>query len=357
MRLVTLTIQSVRNLSPMTLEFAPGVNWLVGSNGAGKSSVLESISLLATSRSFRSTEVAPVVARGTSELLVTGAVQEEGDEHVVRLGMSRSTAGETVAKRDQTLLKRASDLARSLPAFVFDANTVAKVFGAAAGRRSLLDWGVFHVEPEFGRLSRALKLALANRNALLKQHAVQQLPFWDATLNDLGTQIHEMRASYFERWVPEAQAFAGSMQLPDIDIGYQRGWDSARSLLEVLSEAVEQDIRVGRTIYGPHRADVRLRSPLGLARETLSRGQQKALAAALVLAQLTLSSDLGKTTPIALIDDLLAELDAIRASAVISSLRKARAQVFCAVIELPETLVERASDLVFRLQEGVLIGA
>ncbi len=356
MRLITLSVQSVRNLLPMTLEFAPGVNWLVGSNGAGKSSVLESISLLATSRSFRSTEIAPVVARGTLGLLVTGTVQAEGDA-VVRLGISRSTDGETVAKRDQTLLKRASDLARSLPAFVFDANTVAKVFGAAVGRRSLLDWGVFHVEPEFGRISRALKLALANRNALLKQPAVQQLPFWDSTLDDLGTQIHEMRAKYLVHWVPRVHALSKTLQLPEIDIGYLRGWDSTRSLLEVLSEAVEQDVRVGRTIYGPHRADIRLRSALGLARETLSRGQQKALAAALVLAQLTLSSALGSTTPIALIDDLLAELDTIRASAVISSLRKAQAQVFCAVIELPEQLVEQGSDRVFRLHEGKLAGS
>ena len=102
---------------------------------------------------------------------------------------------------------------------------------------------------------------------------------------------------------------------------------------------------------------MRLRSALGLARETLSRGQQKALAAALVLAQLTLSSALGSTTPIALIDDLLAELDTIRASAVISSLRKAQAQVFCAVIELPEQLVEQGSDRVFRLHEGKLAGS
>ena len=355
MRLVTLSVQSVRNLSPMTLECAPGVNWLVGSNGAGKSSILESISLLATSRSFRSTEIAPVVARGTSELLVTGTAQADG-EPAVRLGISRTTGGETVAKRDQTLLRRASDLARSLPAFVFDANTVAKVFGAAVGRRSLLDWGVFHVEPEFGRLSRSLKLALANRNALLKRQAIQQLPFWDSTLDDLGTKIHEMRAKYLEQWTPRARVLSDSMQLPAVEIGYLRGWDGARPLLEVLSEAAEQDIRVGRTIYGPHRADLRLRSALGLARETLSRGQQKALAAALVLAQLTLSSDLGNTTPIALIDDLLAELDAIRAEAVISSLRKAHAQVFCAVIELPEALVQPAVDRVFRLREGVLVG-
>lgn len=340
----------------MTLAFAPGVNWLVGPNGAGKSSVLESISLLATSRSFRSTEVLPVVTRGTSELLVTGAIETDAGLDI-RLGLSRSATGETVAKRDQMSLRRASDLARSLPAFVFDANTVARVFGGSTGRRSILDWGVFHVEPEFGRLSRTLKLTITNRNTLLKQQALGQLPFWDVTLNDIGIQIHEMRVKYLERWVPLAQKFARSMQLPEIDVAYMRGWDNARSLAQVLSSAKEQETRLGRTIYGPHRADIRLRSPLGLARETLSRGQQKALAAALVLAQLTLSSEVANIIPIVLIDDLLAELDGVRSAAIISSLRGSRAQAFCAVIDLPAHLVQPASDQVFHLEAGDLMGS
>lgn len=356
MWLRSLGLRGVRNLEAMSLEFSPGVNWVVGANGAGKTSVLESISLLATSRSFRGAEVGPVVQFGHADLLVTGQVEESaiGSTH---LGVARNRAGETVVKRDGELLRRSSELARIVPTYVFDAGAIQRLYQGSAGRRSLLDWGVFHVEQRFGDLARLWKQTLANRNALLRRQQRDQLDFWDHQFSLVSEDIERLRHGYFSRWITQIDALAAQFGLRGVRVTYRRGWTQENPLLETLQRTREQDIHAGRTTHGPHRTDLRMASEVGLARDTLSRGQQKALAAALILGQIFVREGSLGTKPIALIDDLVAELDSERAAAVIALLRHQGIQSFCAVIDLPSALVDRREDVVVRVSSGKLVSA
>ncbi len=356
MRLRTLGLRGVRNLEPATFEFSPGINWIVGPNGAGKSSVLESVSLLATSRSFRGAEVGPIVQFGQTELLVTGQVLDSAQESI-QLGVARNRAGQTVVKRDGGLLKRSSELARLLPTYVFDAGAIQRLYQGSSGRRSLLDWGVFHVEQRFGDVARLWKQTLANRNALLRTQQSDQLDFWDQQFSAVSEEIEALRRRYFERWLVQIDTLARDFGLHGVRVSYRRGWAQDASLLQVLLRTRDQDFHAGRTSQGPHRTDLRMSSEVGLARDTLSRGQQKALAAALILGQIFVREGSLGTTPIALIDDLVAELDSERAAAVIALLRHQGVQTFCAVIDLPSALVDSRQDVVVRLSNGRLVDA
>jgi DNA replication and repair protein RecF len=349
--LTTVSHRGLRNLVPATLEFGQGINWIVGPNGAGKSSVLESVSLLATSRSFRGAEVGPIVQFGQSALLVSGKVCDQ-DGRLLQLGVSRSRTGETIAKRDGELLRRSSELARVLPSYVFDAGAIQRLYQGSAGRRALLDWGVFHVERDSGDVSRSWRHALANRNALLKARDGSQLGFWDERFIETSKQVEALRREYFAAWLPYVNRIAEEFGLSGVRISYRQGWAADDDLADVLERTRDQDLNAGRTTHGPQRSDVRLASEIGLARETLSRGQQKALAAALVLGQLFVRRGTTGARPIALIDDLVAELDSQRAAAVIALLRNEGVQTFCAVIDLPTELVNRGEDVVIRLVNG-----
>ncbi len=351
MWLKSLSYRGVRNLSPASFEFSQGVNWVVGANGAGKSSILESVSLLATSRSFRGAEVGPVVQFGQSGLLVAGQVAS-ADGATSQIGVSRSRAGETIVKCDGELLRRSSDLARLLPSYVLDAGAIQRLYQGSSGRRALLDWGVFHVERAFGEVARAWRQALVSRNLLLKRGDASQLPFWDQQFVETSLQMEALRREYYNAWLPHVTDIAQLLGLQGIRVSYRQGWAADDALVDVLQRNREQDIQTGRTSHGPHRSDLRLAGDVGSARETLSRGQQKALAASLILGQLLVRHGSTGQQPIALIDDLVAELDSQRAAAVIALLRNHGVQTFCAVIELPTELVDLRQDVVIRVADG-----
>jgi DNA replication and repair protein RecF len=105
------------------------------------------------------------------------------------------------------------------------------------------------------------------------------------------------------------------------------------------------------THSGPHRADVVVRLERGLARETLSRGQQKLVAAAMTLAQLALIRELTATIPTLLLDDPAAELDSERLSRFVTEIRSLRCQLVVTSLS-PEITLFGSPDRVFHVEQG-----
>ncbi len=330
MRLRKLRVQNLRCLTDVDMSPGPHVNVLTGPNGAGKTSVLEAIYLLSRARSFRRGPASSLVRHGLQRLELYGEVTNRRATH--RIGLAYS-GGCWQARMDGRRTDRLSDLVRSCAVVYFGPDSHALIVGPADERRRFMDWGVFHVEHEFLDHWRRYRKALRQRNALLRADVAPSdaaMTPWEREMDAASGPIHEMRARYLERLEHVLQALAERLQpeLGAVSLRYRRGWNNEQSLSEVLASQRGKDRIRGYTGVGIHRADWQPAFAQAAERIYLSRGQQKACAFALHLAQAKLYADDYTEWPVMCMDDLLAELDEMHREAVIGALKMPGMQVF-----------------------------
>lgn len=319
MPILSLSVTGVRNLHPVTLQLSPHINIFYGRNGSGKTSLLESVYFLAMARSFRSSKQQPMIQQGADEALVFAQIQQAQQHEPSRLGVSRNRNTELTIRLNGETLRSVSSLAKTLPLQLLNAESFLLLDGAPKYRRQFLDWGVFHVEHAYMQSWQRLQQSLKQRNYLLR-HAIideQQLAAWDAEFCAASEQIDQFRQAYLSRLKPVFEhTLAQLIHLPELGIGYYRGWDRERSLAEVLQSGRERDRQLGYTQAGPQRADIRIKLAASNAVDVLSRGQQKLVVCALKLAQGFVLAEHVQRGCIYLIDDLPAELDAVHRQAL-----------------------------------------
>ena len=348
MALVKLQTQHFRNLASTPVSFSPSFNLLYGENGSGKTSVLEAIGYLGLGRSFRVSRHQAVVSHGQQQLTVFGGLDrglEESSEERVngvadRLGISRDVAQkETTLRVNGEGVRSLSSLAMHLPVSVIDPGVFDIVAGGPGKRRQFLDWAVFHVEPSFATAWQQCQRVTSQRNQTLRNGRLDEslLRVWDSQYAALSEQISTARRATFERF---KAAFDALIQ--EVDVGWTQGlklefypgWDISQPLLDVLASHREQERRMGHTLYGPNRADIRIKFQGRPVAETFSRGQQKTLVILMKIAQGMVLSELGKQVTF-LLDDINAELDEGHRAMLARKLQELRCQVFITSIERP----------------------
>ncbi|HQQ64347.1 MAG TPA: DNA replication/repair protein RecF [Pseudomonadales bacterium] len=340
MTIRNLQISGVRNLESVHLQECGGVNIFTGANGSGKTSILEAIFILARARSFRSAKLSPVINHLATRCVVYGELGEQD-------GRGRSTVGVMRSRNEQQLFKingnpvhAAAQLAELLPLQLINAESFSLLEGGPRIRRQFLDWGVFHVEPEFLFHWRRVQKALKHRNTLLRRGRMDDadLAPWDAELAACAEAIDVMRAAYLNRLRPHFLHLLEELVLLDTpELLYRRGWADGAGLAQALERDRQRDQQQGATHSGPQRADIDIRIGGKPAEDVLSRGQEKLLACALRLAQGVLLHELTGKTCIYLVDDLPAELDMERRQALCRQLTAMRSQVFVTATD-PQSL-------------------
>ena len=357
MHVTRLDIRDLRRFREATLAPGPGLNLLTGENGAGKTSVLEALHLMAYGRSFRGRVRDGLVQAGASALEVfvewteTGRQRRYGSGSVadrtqtyarVRKAGLRHNGQDWTGRLDGAPVAHLGDLCAALAVVSFDPGSHALISGGGEPRRRFLDWGLFHVEPEFLPLWRRYSRALRQRNALLKSKAHEsQLDAWDAELAQAGEIMARQRQSYLDALQPRYARLI-SLLAPALGAGelrYSPGWRREELPLDdALLAARGRDLLMGHTSVGPHRADWSLGFTGLPGREALSRGQAKLVALAVLLAQAEHHADVHGEWPVVALDDLASELDRSHQQRVLRHLLSCGAQVFVTGTELPAGL-------------------
>lgn len=306
MSLTRFKVDGVRCLRDVDIELGPGRNYVFGPNGAGKTSLLESIHLLGRGRSFRTRRTARLVQRGRDGLTVHGSVDSGGRSRPVGVAFTERKLTVRVDGRDEGT----ASLARALPVYVIDPRLHQLIEAGPSERRRFLDWGVFHVEHSYLGLWRQYRRLLGQRNAALKRGATgEQLTAWTTPLIELGERITGLRERYVEGLAADIGMIGGRLLGRDVQVSYFRGWREGLDLAEALREARERERERATTPVGPHRGDLVIRVDGAPARDEVSRGQQKLIVAALVLAQLDRLETAEARRSVLLVDDPAAELD------------------------------------------------
>lgn len=311
MLIESLQIAQVRNLRSVNLAPAPVLNLVCGANGAGKSSLLEAIYVLSTGRSFRSSRLDSVINYEAQALTVQGEIRTAAGRRM-RVCVSRRRGGGGELRLGERTVQSAAALTKAIPVQAITPDAVELIVGGPAIRRRFMDWGVFHVEPDFHDAWRSLRRIVRQRNEVLRRPSVAlaELESWDELLVEVAGRLDGCR----QRYVASLKQLFGQALVrlggPEgLQLEYFRGWARDVPLDQALTSGRALDTRRGYTRQGPHRADLRISARGVRARDVLSRGQQKITACAFILAQAALLKEKRREPGILLIDDLPAELD------------------------------------------------
>jgi DNA replication and repair protein RecF len=348
MHVTRLDIRSLRRFAEVRLDPMPGINLITGDNGAGKTSVLEALHLMAYGRSFRGRVRDGLIRSGDDALEVFVEWKEQAQSDAPRDAGRMRKAGlrhggqSWTGRLDGQSVSHLGELCAALAVVSFEPGSHALITGGSECRRRYLDWGLFHVEPEFLAIWRRYARALKQRNALLKRQSRDgQLDAWDQELAEAGEPLGRHRQMYLEGLQPRISALVRELApaLGDVATEYLPGWRRDQlSLADALLLARDRDYAAGHTSVGPHRADWRLEFGGIPGREALSRGQAKLMALSALMGQAEYHAEIRGEWPIIALDDLASELDRHHQRRVLERLMASGAQVFITGTELPAGL-------------------
>ncbi|MFW2178142.1 MULTISPECIES: DNA replication/repair protein RecF [unclassified Moraxella] len=350
MQLTDLQIHHFRNLTQLQLPLG-GCNVFLGQNGSGKTSILESIYLLSRGKSFRHHQPKHYIQYGFDRTTVFAKLTDPNTDSQT-IAIEKAQDASTQLRLNQNSVLTQSPLAKLLPTLLFEPITLNSLETGSQARREILDWLLFHVEQNFHPTWLKYQKILKQRNSLLKQipHFAQisqwqhqEIQAWDKELGQYAEQIHQLRQPTIEAWqrhFSEQLAVFLPQYADKLRLRYTVGFDSAVGLTATLAERLGQDLELGYTRMGCHRADINVmldntsidenghsHKHSFPATDVLSRGEKKLLMLSLRLSQLPLLNSVGKV-PLVLIDDITAELDDRALGLLLSGLKQVDSQLF-----------------------------
>ncbi|WP_455209346.1 DNA replication/repair protein RecF [Kaarinaea lacus] len=356
MAIEEIAINNFRNLVHVRLFPSPSVNLIVGKNGSGKTSLLETIYYLGTTRSFRTPHSNYLITEGALEFTLFSKLRKS--DVSIGVGIARDKHQIKIRVANHTI-KNASQLAELLPVQLINPDVHKLMEDGPRHRRRFVEWGVFHVKPTYHSIWQQCTHILKQRNAALKQSVSStELSYWDDTLSEFADQINEVRREYLQQLQVCLDGLLTRIpELPGITIELEQGWPDHKTLKESLRDSRHTDLRKGFTHYGPHRADLKIMSGNYRAKDVVSRGQQKLVTALMKIAQLKCLLEARQgSEPVLLVDDLPAELDKDFRQLLLHEISKLSIQCFITGTELTSLPVEGlASDLrVFHVEHGCI---
>jgi DNA replication and repair protein RecF len=347
MPLAELALENLRCIQRAELALAPGINLIRGPNASGKTSLLEGIYLLGRGRSFRTRNSERLIRHGEDMLQAMGrtlgAVSERIHLKVVRDEPTAAAIGNVP-------VGSLAQLAQAFPVQVIEPGIHKLIEEGSPRRRRWLDWAVFHVEPNFIASWQRYARALRQRNAALRT-APETARAWDGELVRYGEAVTAARLRLLDRLRPHWEGNVQQLADLAVELRYASGWSQDLSLEEALRESWTRDRNRGLSHAGPHRADVQVRIEGRAAREILSRGQQKLVATAMVMAQLKMLGEQTALVPTLLLDDPAAELDAARLTRFVAQVKSLKCQLVVTSLEDAEEPFG-PPDRTFHVEQG-----
>jgi DNA replication and repair protein RecF len=307
MALRRIEVTDFRCLESAALDFDSRLTLITGANASGKTSLLEAIYILGRGRSFRTRKLDNLIRTQAERFVVFGEVALA--ERSAGLGVEGTVEGMR-ARMSGERVSSLAELAALLPVQIIDPEVHRLIEEGPSRRRRFLDWGVFHVEHSFVSQWQSYQQVLKQRNAALRQRQPRGVvSAWDGELLRLGELIDASRRRYTERLEAPAVGMVRDLLGMTLELRYHAGWARDLSFAAALRASEDQEAELGSTLVGPQRAELGIRLDGARVKDRVSRGQQKLLAAALLLAQLHLFPREGSLQPTLLLDDPAAELD------------------------------------------------
>lgn len=353
----SLTLSQFRNIEHAEIELHPGVQLIVGPNAHGKTSLLEAVALLATSKVLRGSRDSEAISHGFDSCHVQAELAET--RTTLRMDLARNKRKR--ASINGVDLRRAADLLGRLPCVIFSNEDLWIVRGEPSHRRSFLDTTLCQLFPSYlGHLAN-YKRALDQRNALLKLAAEQRVAEenfepWEQELDLHGSHVRRMRVEFLRELSGVAPTLHATMAEGEgLRLCYQVRDEVTvpGTLADAYRAARRAELRRGSTLVGPHRDEVLLDVNGAEARLYGSQGQQRTAALAIKLGTLKVMEATLGVAPVLLLDDVMSELDLGRRERLLKTALHHTGQVILTCTE-PELVGRELQDQarIFNVHSG-----
>ena len=325
MHLRRLWLQDFRNYHRLDISLPAATTAVVGRNGEGKTNLLEAVGFVAGA-SLRGSSTDTLIRAGADEAIVRADAVRGNRDLLVEARLQRR--GRSTFQLNRQPLRRQSDLLDGVAVTVFSPDDLVLVKGGPGERRRWIDEAVVALDVRNASVRTDLERIVRQRNALLRgcrgrldEAAEITLSVWDDRLSATGTAWADMRRGALAALAPQVALAYRDLAGAPLEVGatYLAEW-AAMGLAAALAASRGDDLRRGVTTVGPHRDDIGFALDGLPARTHASQGEQRCLALALRLAVHRAVGDASGEHPILLLDDVLSELDAERARALLTHL-------------------------------------
>lgn len=345
-----LSLTDFRNYASAEVDLGAGPNLFVGSNGQGKTNLVEAIGYLSTLGSHRVSSDQALIRQGAEIAIVRARLEHAERSLLVEVQLNRGSANRAQVNR---VAVKPRELPRYITSVLFAPEDLALVRGEPSGRRRLIDQLLMQLSPRFAGVIADYERVLKQRNTLLKsargvrvaENQLSTLELWDERLVGLGTEIIEGRQDLVDRLRPQVSNAYASIAGPQhrADVALQLSIlaerpdemvdgasvtsvrltpdEIAQNFRSALTRVRRAELDRGLTLVGPHRDDLLLELNGMAARGYASHGESWSFALSLKLASAAvLRADSAVGDPIVILDDVFAELDQARRAQLASAI-------------------------------------
>ena len=352
MRLNNIRLVDFRNIELTDLALDDKRHFFCGANGQGKTNILEAAGLITALRSFRTTEIQPLIKQGQVSASVKSTVSlEKTSQSTIDIHLTRS--GRKVLM-DETPVERLNDIIGRYPTIAISSADIQLLRGAPSLRRRFFDLILSFGEPEYLMALKGYHKALRARNALIKNNGTDdEIDAFDHLLSTFAATIVQQRRNTLLQFQDIFQDFyhriaESKTENPELCYKPSESPESPEEFAALLHRNRNKDKLYRTTQSGPHRDDFSFLLNGNKAASFASEGQQRALVLSLRFVQFEYFREKSNTMPVILADDILGELDPGRRRRFWDACN-ADAQIIATGTELPETT---ESWNVFKVLQG-----
>jgi len=321
------------------LDFADGVNIVVGNNGQGKTNILEALSFLSLTKSFLGANDTLVCKHGEELFEVVGKmISDNGVEYNVRAAHQISTAEKVFTINKQTAEPRSSVIGK-FPIVILSPHHSAITFGSPSERRAFVDFVLCQSSRVYLEHLQTFRRILKQRNAFLHEAKIFRKPLddsietWNEQFIEASANVMQKRSEFiqnFQTYVANAyKEIVANEELPTLHYAPQISMNNNSSQYEIemllheeLQKEKQRELAIGSSVVGPHHDEIDFRLNEFELRKFASQGQHKTFLVALKIAEFHYLKNACNETPMFLLDDVFSELDEQRAQKVLNVVRK-----------------------------------
>lgn len=343
-----LTAKNFRNYDTLNITFTPGINFIIGNNGVGKTNILEAISIASNIKTFRNIHDSEIIKWNENDYHCS-VVVGDSDDRVFEVGCT--VLQDTIKKRlkiDGKEIKKAGAYYGRFLTVILSPGDINIINGAPEARRRFFDSVISKIDVTYFEALNEFKKVLASRNRILKEikynsAGKNQLDIWDALFSEKASIITNKRHAFIEKYNAIFRQFyiniAESDDPPLIAYDSTTGTNDASAILQQLHNARSRDCILGSTGVGPQRDDFILENEGGNRFiHYASQGQRRTAAVTLKIAECIMIEEFMGNKSVILVDDIFSELDERRRSKMIDILRRGNQIIFTMVHYSPEQL-------------------
>ena len=333
MILKNLKLKNFRNYDELDISLNPGTTIIYGDNGQGKTNLLESVYVLAFTKSHRSFIDKNLIKNGEETGIIKGTIQKDISYNLeIILNKNKKQV-----KIDNNQITKIGDYIEKMNIIIFYSDDLELIKGAPSERRKYLNLELSQISPAYYKAIDDYNKLLKIRNDYLKQinsgEDIDKNYFKILTdyIVEKSIFIYQMRHKYIERLnnicgdifedITKTKYF-NIKYIPSIDMQNLTKESIRENMTKALNENLEKEIKIGSTLYGPHHDDFEFHLKEDNLKFYGSQGQQRIAVLALKLSEIQILKDYKKTSPIILLDDVFSDLDSLKKNNLLKYINK-----------------------------------